>query len=130
LGVALASIISVTSASANDILVSQQPWGTDNDVNNFNDVFGLGNYTFYNSFAAATPGGIFNPGNSFVFLEGGDGSDAALQAYLTANSVVIQAWVAAGGHLIVQSAGWTTSIVLGPYTLNGPTNYSNCGTLT
>jgi hypothetical protein len=42
-------------ASALPVLVSQQPWGTDRDVNNFNAVFGAGNYTFYNSFASATP---------------------------------------------------------------------------
>jgi len=107
-----------SSATAAPILVSQNPWGQDTDTTIMNNVFGAGNWTFYNSFAAATPASVFSAANAFVFLEGGDGSDGAWQTYVNANAAAILNWVNAGGALLIQSAGWSNfTTTLGPGTL-------------
>lgn len=119
-----------TSASAAPVLVSQNPWGMNQDVANMTDVFGAGNFTTYNSFASATPGAIFNASNSFVMLEGGDGSQSFWSNYLSANASTILNWVNDGGALLLMSAGWNGgSDTLGPASLVQNT-YVSTGALT
>jgi len=120
-----------SSATAAPILVSQNPWGQDTDTTIMNNVFGAGNWTFYNSYAAATPASVFSAANAFVFLEGGDGSDGAWQTYVNANAAAILNWVNAGGALLIQSAGWSNfTTTLGPGTLTDAATENSCGTLT
>ncbi len=55
------------------------------------------------------------------------------QAYLTANQAAILGWVADGGVLLLQSAGWDAGTYgIGPDALvqDWYVNASNCGTLT
>lgn len=129
--VALSGLALISVAQAAPVLISQQPWGEDYDVNNMNDVFGSGNYTFYSSFAAATPGSVFNAANSFVMIEGGADTDVPFQSYLVANESTILSWVSLGGHLLLQSAGWDAGIYgIGPSSLEYAATESNCGALT
>jgi hypothetical protein len=128
----LALVMSLSSAAlADNILVTQYPWGYD-DGANMTAVFGAGNFTTYSSFASATPAAIFNASNRFVMLEGGASTDTNWYSYLNANSSTILGWVTAGGRLLLKSAGWDN----GTYTF-GPAslilddyNLSSWGTLT
>jgi len=55
---------------------------------------------------AADAGAVFDPVNGFraIFLEGGDFDALELDAYVTANRVAIESWVARGGSLLLDSA--------------------------
>src|SRR5258705_11579003 len=97
-------LVVAVPAYALPVLVSQAPWGTNEDVVNFNAVFGAGNYSFYASFAAATPGSIFTAANHFVMLEGGDGTDITWANYVNSNAATILSWVSDGGSLLLQSS--------------------------
>ncbi len=79
------------------------PWGTANNTQAMNAVFGVANYTTLN-YAGAIPAVVFAPGTQFVFLEGADGNALALNTYITANITLIENWVSAGGRLFINSA--------------------------
>lgn len=126
-------VLAVSSpAYADNILVQDFPWG-DNTVNEarMTNVFGAGHFTEYN-FLGANPGIVFTPGNPFVFLEGGDGTDAAWAGYINTNAAAMLNWVSAGGRLLLQSAGWGNRgpTTLGPGTITDHDDLSVCGTLT
>lgn len=127
------ALLAATRVHATPVLISQQPWGQDQDAQNFSAVFGPSGFTFYNSFAAANPAAIFDTANRFVMVEGGAGSDVPFQAWLTANQTSILNWVAGGGVLLLQSAGWDAGTYgIGPDQLvqDWYVDASNCGTLT
>jgi hypothetical protein len=135
--VLLSALLLLFSASAfadlTDVVVTQLPWGVNTDLTNMAEVFGAGNFTAYLSYAAADPTAIFSASNKFVFLEGGDGTDADWAAYVSANASSILSWVNNGGALLLQSAAWTGrgDVTLGPGTITGgQTALSSCGTLT
>ena len=118
------------AATASPVLVSEAPWGADTDVGIMDNVFGAGNWTFYNNYGAANPASVFTSGNHFVWLEGGDGTEPTWQAYINANAGTILNWVDAGGALLMMSAGWNSlTTTLGAGTLTH-TGYYDCATLT
>lgn len=127
------ALLATAKVYAMPVLISQQPWGQDQDAQNFSAVFGPSGFAFYSSFAAADPTDIFSAANHFVMVEGGAGSDASFQVWLTANQTAILSWVAAGNVLLLQSAGWDAGTYgIGPDQLvqDWYVNASNCGTLT
>ncbi len=129
----IVALLAATRVYATPVLISQQPWGQDEDAQNFSAVFGPGGFTSYNSFGSANPAAIFTAGTNFVMIEGGADSDVPFQAWLTANETSILNWVAAGGVLLLQSAGWDAGTYgIGPDSLvqDWYVNASNCGTLT
>ncbi|MCZ2141517.1 MAG: hypothetical protein LC096_09040, partial [Bacteroidia bacterium] len=79
------------------------PWGSPNNVNEMNDVFGVGNW-IQASFAAPAPATIFVPGTQFVFIEGGDGNGISCTNYINANITLIEGWVNQGGRLFLNAA--------------------------
>lgn len=83
-----------------------EPWGVSGNVDALDRVFGTaGGWTGYQygSFALSD---VFASDREFVFLEGGDGSNASLNAFLTAgNRALIEDWVQQGGSLLIESAG-------------------------
>jgi len=120
-------------AHAGPVLVSEAPWGEDHDTINMDNVFGAGNWTFYGSYASATPASIFTSGTDFVFLEGGADTDFDLNNYLSNNGTAILDWVNAGGRLLVMSAGWDISITgFGPADLifDNYVHAADCGQVT
>lgn len=68
-----------------------------------NGVFGSGNWQDLR-FETVSPATLFVPATTFVFLEGGDSTADALEAFLGANQPLIESWVAAGGSLLVNAA--------------------------
>lgn len=131
LGLSVAA--SVVGARAEPVLISQDPWGQNADVQNFTTVFGAGQFDFVDSFVAADPAAVFSAGNRFVMIEGGAGTDVMFQRYLTHNQAAILGWVQAGGVLLLQSAGWDAgSYGIGPGSLvqDHYANASHCGVLT
>ena len=120
-------------ALAMPVLISESPWGADEDFQNFTTVFGAGGFVSYSTFSGADPTAIFVPNNNFVMVEGGADSDAAFQTYLADNQGSILNWVQDGGTLLLQSAGWDPGTYgIGPGSLVQDLyfNASNCGTLT
>lgn len=89
-----------------------EPWGSTSCVDAMNGVFGNGNYTtsYYQNVNANN---LFVPGNCFIYLEGGADRDILMNNFIAANQVLMQNWVNAGGHLILNSAGWNTDIACG-----------------
>lgn len=84
-------------------ITNAPPWGSPSNVNEMNQVFGVGNW-IQGSFAAPAPATIFAPGTQFVFLEGSDFNATALNNYMIANTALIQNWVNAGGRLFLNAA--------------------------
>jgi hypothetical protein len=68
-----------------------------------NLAFGPGGWTLQ-SFESAPVATVFSPATSFVFLDGSDNHATELNTFLTANLPAIEAWVASGGSLFINSA--------------------------
>lgn len=79
------------------------PWGSTTNQGAMNNAFGALDWTL-ESFEAATPGDVFSPTTSFVFLEGSDGHANELNTFLIANLGIIETWVNAGGCILINAA--------------------------
>lgn len=82
------------------------PWGDEGAISPpaaMNAAFGIGNWQDLR-FETATPATVFSVVNTFAYLEGGDENADELEAFLTANQALIEAWVFAGGRLFLNSA--------------------------
>lgn len=127
---AAAVALAAAPAMAAPILVTNQPWGADTDIENMTQVFGAGGFLAYGSYAHADAavGSIFSSANRFVMLEGGAATDTLLAAYLGRHASVVKAWVDGGGALLIQSAGWNNSIAFDGVDL-AYGHENSCGTL-
>ncbi len=79
------------------------PWGEVTNEAAMDLAFGVGNWADLRMAGGPAP---FQPGSGFrfIFLEGGDDTANELNAYLTANRAAIEAFVAAGGRLLLNAA--------------------------
>lgn len=94
-------------------------------------VFGAGNYNSIGSYSGIDTSSVFSAANSFVFLDGGNGTDTNLNSLLSTSSTAILNWVSNGGSLFIQSAGWSESIAFGPATISwSPSSINIFGNLT
>lgn len=103
------------------------PWGQTTNEAAMDAVFGAGLWT--NTTMAADPAGAatFVPANTVVFLDGSDRNALELNTYLGVNLPVIEAWVAAGGKLLLNSApnqGANINFGFGGLTLTYPATSS------
>lgn len=82
---------------------ASQPWGESTNESAMDLAFGAGNWSNLTMSGGVAP---FLPaaGYKFIFLEGGDGTATELNNYLTANRTQIEAFVSAGGRLLLNSA--------------------------
>jgi len=126
-GAALFAALGSGSAVANDAAYvgwSQgEPWGQMGNVHAMDDVFGAGNWDRLD-FPTAVQNGLWN--YRFIFMDGGDGADGEFVTFINNNRADLEAWVAAGGHLIVNAARWyeTYPFDLGcGFTLNHESSY-------
>ncbi|MBY4895699.1 autotransporter domain-containing protein [Cupriavidus sp. AU9028] len=132
-GAALLAMGFAMGAGAAPVLVSEQPWGSTNDQSAMDAAYGAGNWTFYNNYGSAgsSVDAIFAGSTNFVYLQGSAASDLSLKAFLGTNESTILDWVSSGGNLLLESAGWNTSIKLGGATLTyGGGSESATGKLT
>ncbi|WIX01040.1 autotransporter outer membrane beta-barrel domain-containing protein [Pseudomonas sp. AR5] len=84
-------------------------------------IYGAGNWTLFNSYAGVDTTALLQPDTGFIYLQGSAGTDFSLQNYLNANSADLLDWVDRGGVMLLESAGWGTSIAFGGATLQlGP----------
>jgi hypothetical protein len=111
-GAVLLSCGFVGLAGAAPVLVTENPWGRTDDQTAMNAAYGINNWTLYTNYASATTniGSIFNSSTRFVMLEGSANTDVDLSSFLSANSPTILNWVSNGGSLLLQSAGWGSSV--------------------
>ena len=104
---------------------SGNPWGSTTNDAAMNTAFG-GDWTL-SSFEFGSPGTIFSPATSFVFLDGSDGHATELNTFLITNLAAIEAWVFAGGSILINSApneGGDINFGFGGTTLDYP-SYEN-----
>lgn len=82
---------------------ASKPWGGSTNESAMDAAFGAGNWSDLTMAGGVAP---FLPaaGYKFIFLEGGDGTAIELNDYLTANRTQIEAFVTAGGRLLLNSA--------------------------
>jgi hypothetical protein len=99
---AYASVAYISSSSG-------EPWstlGVTSNLDNMDAAFGAGNWQRLN-FDSAVANGIFAPGAySFLYFDGGDGTDTEFNSFLNANRTALESWVASGGRVFLNSAGW------------------------
>ena len=96
--------IGMSSAVSADAYIrgASAPWGVSTNETAMETVFGNGGWA---DLRMADGAGPFTPGtHDFIFLEGGDGTANELSAYLAANQAAIEAYVTAGGNLLLNSA--------------------------
>jgi len=104
-GVALMAAFGPAVASAQDATYvgwsAGEPWGMYGNVNAMDDVFGPGNWDRLD-FPTAVGNGLWN--YNFIFMDGSGLADAEFVEFVDANRAAMEAWVAGGGHLIMNAA--------------------------
>ncbi|MBK6819596.1 MAG: hypothetical protein IPG85_08455 [Bacteroidetes bacterium] len=69
-------------------ITDSPPWGSPSNVNEMNDVCGVGNW--FSEFFSVNAATVFTPATQFVFLEGSDGNAIALDNFMIANATLIE----------------------------------------
>ncbi len=95
------------------------PWFSNSNQVAMNTVFGATWTQAY--FETLNVSAIFSASNCFIFMEGGDFTTTAFENFLNTNLPAIEAWVAAGGRLIINAApnvGGNVNYGFGGVTLN------------
>lgn len=77
------------------------PWGLSDPEDGMARCFGA--FDQY-AFESVNPETLFSDQRRFVYLEGGDHEADAMEAFLGANSSLINDWVNSGGHLLINAA--------------------------
>lgn len=94
-------------AAQGTAIVHDNPWGYGGTIDAAaNDVFGAGNWSHY-GYSGLNAATLFSASNSFIYLEGGDGTDTNFYNFLNGNRTAMENWVASGGRLIVNAATWS-----------------------
>src|SRR4051812_11853983 len=80
-----------------------QPWGTNTNILAMNQAFGAGTWVqaYYPS---VNVNALLQPSVCLIFMEGGDSHANSLNTFLMTNLPAIQAWVSAGGRLLISAA--------------------------
>lgn len=79
------------------------PWNSTDYTTTMDMNFGAGNWANDN-YGTVNVGQLLSGDTSFIYMEGGDLSANALNAFLGANLADLQDWVAAGGTLLLNAA--------------------------
>jgi MYXO-CTERM domain-containing protein len=99
-----------------------QPWGQNTNEQAMDLVFGAGGWDDL-QFESVDAFTLFSPTYHFVYLDGSDVGADELNAFLGANQALIEAWVDAGGYLLLNAApneGGNQNWGFGGVTLNYP----------
>lgn len=84
-------------------ITGYEPWYSVSNTAHMNAVFGDGAWT-QDYFETVDPVALFSTDNCFIYLEGSDTHAEELEAFLSDNAILIQNWVASGGHLFLNAA--------------------------
>ena len=79
------------------------PWGQTSNEASMDAVFGGGGWDDLR-YETVNTASLFSASNRFIFMEGGDSTANELEAFITANQVAMESWVAGGGSLFINSA--------------------------
>ena len=80
-----------------------QPWGATTNEQAMDLVFGAGGWDDLR-YETVDPATLFSPAYSFIYMEGSDTNALELEAFLAANQAALEAWVTAGGKLLLNAA--------------------------
>ena len=117
------------SASAANYLYmtgSSNPWGSTSEDSAMDAAFGAGAWDKVNGFDAAK----LTAGYSFIYLDGGDGISSEYNAFVTANSAGLDAFLAGGGHLMANAARWDQPNLVTPDGTGLVSGFSHTASLT
>jgi MYXO-CTERM domain-containing protein len=78
------------------------PWGSTSNEQAMDLAFGAGAWDDLR-YETVNPATLFSATYSFVYLEGSDSNALELQAFLGANQAALEAWVSAGGRLLLNA---------------------------
>ena len=122
-----ASAVLAQAQTAAYIRGATAPWGMSTNEAAMDLAFGAGNWSNLTMAGGAAP---FLPGSGyrFIYLEGGDRTAIELDNFLTANRPQIEAFVNAGGNLLLNSApnqGGNIDFGFGGVTLTYPAHSSS-----
>ncbi len=82
-----------------------EPWFTTSNTTAMNTAFGAeGTDWFRGFFETVNVAEVFGPTSCFVFMDGSDSHANELETFLATNIGAIEAWVSAGGKLLLNSA--------------------------
>jgi len=99
-------LIPSMASAQGQAIVHDNPWSQGVTYDNAaDDVFGVGNWNHY-GYSGLNAGTLFSAANSFILLEGGDGTENAFYGFVNASRTGMQAWVNSGGTLWINAATW------------------------
>jgi hypothetical protein len=97
-----------------------QPWGSNANIVAMNQTFGAGIWV-QSYFETVNVNALFTSTVCFIFMDGSANNAVALNNFLSANSLALQAWVANGGNLFLDAApvvGGNINFLFGTNLLN------------
>ncbi len=106
------------------------PWGSTSNEEAMDLVFGVGGWDDLR-YETVDVGVLFSPVYTFLYIEGSDSNALELEAFLAANLPALEAWVTAGGDLLLNAApneGGVQNWGFGGVVLTYPGNSANPGT--
>jgi hypothetical protein len=77
--------------------------GTNANIQVMDQAFGAGNWQDLR-YETVDPNILFSAANAFIYMEGGDNNADELEAFIAANQTAMEAWVSAGGDLMINGA--------------------------
>lgn len=80
-----------------------EPWYVTSNDTHLDDVFGAGMWST-DYYETVDPAVLFGTGTCFIYMEGSDSHADAMETFISANTELMENWVAAGGHLFVNAA--------------------------
>ncbi|MFZ1634003.1 MAG: GEVED domain-containing protein [Chitinophagales bacterium] len=106
LSVSITHMLPISGTGANYIysnVPGGEPWFTVSNDAHMDDVFGAGEWTT-DYYETVDPVALFSVDNCFIFMEGSDAHAEELESFLNTNMLLVENWVAAGGHLFINAA--------------------------
>lgn len=107
---AIAAVAGSASAGNDYYLrsINGDAWGGTGNEQAMDIAFGQGNYLI-DTYETLNVGTVFGKDTDCIYIDGGNGNATSFKNFFAANKTAIENWVAAGGNLFANSAGWYES---------------------
>jgi hypothetical protein len=106
----LLSVVLLASVSVNAVAgpiylrsVVDAPWGVSTNEDAMDGVFGAGNWSDLR-YETVDTSSLFSAVNHLIYMEGSDNNADELEAFIGANQIAMENWVANGGRLLLNAA--------------------------
>lgn len=102
--IALLTVAAPATASVVYMTGTSNPWDQSSEEDAMNVAFGASNWTKIAGYDTAALAG-----SSFVYIDGGAGTAADFNAFVSSNLAALESYVTAGGNLMLNAARWDFS---------------------